>query len=120
MQDTENLGDMLHAVYEQVVHDDNGKEVEKFQTLVADSRNPLYPGYDPDHTRLSVMLKILKLKATHSWSDKSIDMMLAYLATIFLTDNLFPTSTYEAKKFVCPLALDVNRYHKCPKDCIIY
>jgi hypothetical protein len=35
-------------------------------------------------------------------------------------DNELSTSTYEAKKIVCPLGLDVQKIHACPNDCILY
>jgi hypothetical protein len=35
-------------------------------------------------------------------------------------DNKFPASTYEAKKIVCPLGLEVQKIHACPNDCILY
>jgi hypothetical protein len=35
-------------------------------------------------------------------------------------DNEFPASTYEAKKIVCPLGLEVQKIHACPNDCILY
>jgi hypothetical protein len=35
-------------------------------------------------------------------------------------DNEWPASTYEAKKIVCPLGLEVQKIHACPKDCILY
>jgi hypothetical protein len=31
-----------------------------------------------------------------------------------------PHSCEEVKKIVCPLGMDVQRYHACPNDCIIY
>jgi hypothetical protein len=34
--------------------------------------------------------------------------------------NELPASTYEAKKLVCPLGLDVQKIHACPNDCILY
>ena len=34
--------------------------------------------------------------------------------------NKFPSSTYEAKKLVCPLGLEVQKMHACPSDCILY
>jgi hypothetical protein len=34
--------------------------------------------------------------------------------------NKLPASTYEAKKLVCPLGLDVQKIHACPNDCILY
>jgi hypothetical protein len=29
-------------------------------------------------------------------------------------------STYEAKKVVCPLGLEVQKVHACPKECILF
>ena len=34
--------------------------------------------------------------------------------------NELPSTTYEAKKMVCPLGLDVQKIHACPNDCILY
>ena len=31
-----------------------------------------------------------------------------------------PVSTYEAKKVVCPLGLEVQKIHACINDCILY
>ena len=35
-------------------------------------------------------------------------------------DNELHESTYEAKKVVCPLGLEVQKIHACPNDCILY
>ena len=35
-------------------------------------------------------------------------------------ENVLPSSTYEAKKVVCPLGLEVQKIHACPNDCILY
>jgi hypothetical protein len=34
--------------------------------------------------------------------------------------NELPTTTYEAKKIVCPLGLQIKKIHACPNDCILY
>ena len=35
-------------------------------------------------------------------------------------DNELLDSTYEAKKVLCPLGLDVQKIHACINDCILY
>jgi hypothetical protein len=35
-------------------------------------------------------------------------------------DNEVYASTYEAKKVVCPLGLEVQKIHAHPNDCILY
>lgn len=119
----DNLTEMLHDVHmaEQVVQDsEDEREIAKFKKLLKDSQTPLYPNCDTEHTRLSVTLELLRIKARHNCPDASFDETLSYLADVFPKDNMLPTSTYEAKKIVCPLGLDVHRFHACPNDCIIY
>ena len=35
-------------------------------------------------------------------------------------DNELPDITYEAKKVLCPLGLEVQKIHACPNDSILY
>ena len=46
--------------------------------------------------------------------------MLKMLKKMLPKDNQLPDSTYEAKKAVCPLGLEVQKIHACPNDCILY
>ena len=39
---------------------------------------------------------------------------------MLLEGNELPPTTYEAKKIVCPLVLDIQNIHACPNDCILY
>src|SRR5688572_3685487 len=32
---------------------------------------------------------------------------------------IFPSTTYEAKKVICPLGLAVQKIHACPNECIL-
>ena len=93
---------------------------EKYETLLADSREGLYPGCDPEVTRLSFSLELLRIKAANNSTDKSLDDQLAYLCKIMPKDHKLPQSCNEAKKIVCPLGLEVQRYHACRNDCMIY
>ena len=34
--------------------------------------------------------------------------------------NELPTTTYEAKKVICPLGLKIQKIHACTNDCILY
>jgi hypothetical protein len=34
--------------------------------------------------------------------------------------NGLPSSTYQAKKIICPLTLDIENFHACPNHCILY
>ena len=46
--------------------------------------------------------------------------LLNILKNMLPEGNELPSTTYEAKKMVCPLGLDVQKIHACPNDCILY
>src|SRR5204863_249572 len=54
-------------------------EEAKVEQLEVDSHTPLYDGYDPEVTRLSFTLELLKTKANNKWTDRSLDELLKYL-----------------------------------------
>ncbi|KAL8155740.1 hypothetical protein AgCh_000951 [Apium graveolens] len=35
-------------------------------------------------------------------------------------NNELPTSTYEAKKILCPMGMNVKKIHACPNDCVLF
>jgi hypothetical protein len=91
--------------------------------LEKSSREPLYDesnGCGKEFTQLRVMLELLKLKASHGWSDNSFSELLSLLAKLLSKPNTLPTSTYRAKKLICPLSLGVDKIHACPNHCILY
>jgi hypothetical protein len=73
-----------------------------------------------EFTQLCVVLELLKLKACHGWSNKSFSELLSLLANLLPKSNTLPTSTYRAKKLVCPLSLGVEKIHAYPNHCILY
>jgi hypothetical protein len=77
-------------------------------------------GCGKEFTQLCVMLELLKLKASHGWPDNSFSEHLSLIAKLLSKPNTFPTSTYRAKKLICPLSLGVDKIHACPNHCILY
>jgi hypothetical protein len=63
---------------------------------------------------------LLKWKANEGLSDSGFEKLLKMMRNMLPNDNELPTSTYEAKKIVCPLGLEVQKIHACPNDCILY
>ena len=53
-------------------------------------------------------------------TDKGFGKLLQIIRKMLPKVNELPDSTYEAKKVVCPLGLDVHKIHACPNDCILY
>jgi hypothetical protein len=63
---------------------------------------------------------LLQWKAETGLPDKRFKKLLKIVKKMLPKDNELPTSTYEAKKIVCPLGLEVQKIHACPNDCILY
>lgn len=98
----------------------NERDYEKFTRLVSDSETPVYQGCKSKYTTLSTVLELMKLKASNGWSDKSLSELLDLLRDLLPEENTIPRNTYEAKKVLCPLELEVRRIHACPNHCILY
>jgi hypothetical protein len=97
--------------------------LDNMEILEKSSREPLYDesnGCGKEFTQLHVMLELLKLKASHDWSDNSFSDLLSLLAKLLPKPNTLPTSTYRAKRFICSLYLGVEKIHACPNYCILY
>ena len=63
---------------------------------------------------------MLQWKAANGVSDKGFVELLGLVKKMLPEGNELPPTTYEAKKVVCPLGLDVQKIHACPNDCILY
>jgi hypothetical protein len=79
--------------------------LDNMEILEKSSRQPLYDesnGCGKEFTQLRVMLELLKLKASHGWSDNSFSDLLSHW------------------KLICSLSLGVEKIHACPNHCILY
>ena len=63
---------------------------------------------------------MLQWKAENGVSDKGFEKLLNIIKKILPGDSVLPSSTYESKKVVCPLGLEVQKIHACINDCILY
>jgi hypothetical protein len=97
--------------------------LDNMEILEKSSREHLYDESNDcgkEFTQLRVVLELLKLKASHGWSDNSFLKFLNLLAKLLSKPNTLPTSTYRAKKLIYPLFLGVDNIHACPNQCILY
>ena len=95
-------------------------EKKKLQRMLEDHKKMLYPNYVGDKKKLGTTLELLQWKAENGVSDKGFGKLLVMIKDMLPKDNELPESTYEAKKVVCPLGLEVQKIHACPNDCILY
>jgi hypothetical protein len=113
----DELGQILRDLQEDC---ESENEVQKLERMLANHRTALYPGCEKGYKKLSTILEFLQWKAKNGVSDKTFGELLKLVKNILPEGNELPESTYEAKKTVCPLGLEVQKIHACPNDCILY
>src|SRR5438128_11159085 len=117
-----NLDEMLrHAA--PLVQEQARGGLDNLDGLKRASEDLLYEktmGCDDKFTLSHSVLKLLKLKARNGWSDKSFTDLLVLLKDMLPKANKLPCNTYQAKKLIAPLALDVQKVHACPNHCVLY
>ncbi|XP_019191189.1 PREDICTED: uncharacterized protein LOC109185689 [Ipomoea nil] len=98
---------------------DLNKMPQEFESFFESSGKPLFSGCSK-FTKLSAVLKLYTVKEKNRWSDKSFTELLELLKGMLPNENELPCSTYEAKKMLCPLSMEIERIHARPNDCILY
>nr|AAN16339.1 TNP2-like protein [Oryza sativa Japonica Group] len=113
----DDLGQMLQDAKEDCK---SQKGAHKLDEMLEDHRTSLYPGCEQGHKKLDTTLEFLQWKAKNGVSDKAFGDLLKLVKNILPEGNKLPETTYEAKKIVCPLGLEVQKIYACPNDCILY
>jgi hypothetical protein len=72
------------------------------------------------NTVLWMTLELQKLKASNGWSDTIISTLLELLTMVLPKPNGLPSTTYQVKKIIYPLILDIEKIHACLNHCILY
>nr|CAD40434.3 OSJNBa0035B13.7 [Oryza sativa Japonica Group] len=97
---------------------EQGVEVEEDEA--EDENIPDWAPLRAGAKKLDTTLEFLQWKAKNGVSDKAFGDLLKLIKNILPEGNKLPETTYEAKKIVCPLGLEVQKIHACPNDCILY
>ena len=112
--------DFRRAIVDAKREAESENEKLKLDRMLDDHKKKLYPGCEDDNTKLGTTLELLQWKAETGLSDKGFEKLLKIMKKKFPKDNELPESTYEAKKILCPLGLEVQKIHACINDCILY
>ncbi|XP_020245204.1 uncharacterized protein LOC109823334 [Asparagus officinalis] len=96
------------------------EELEQLMKLIDDNENDLYEGCN-EFTRLSFMLRLLRIKSLSGMADKYLNMLLVLLRKVIPNGKESISENYDnAKKIVSVIVLDYNKIDACPNDCILY
>jgi hypothetical protein len=116
----EPADDLRRAIVDAHREAESVNEKQKLKGMLEDYKK-LYPNCEDGNTKLGTTLELLQWKAKTGLSDKGFEKLLKIMKKKLPKDNELPDSTYEAKKVLCPLGLEVqNIIHVCINDCILY
>ncbi|KAK1561427.1 hypothetical protein QYE76_018874, partial [Lolium multiflorum] len=112
--------DLGRAILDAKISCGSEKERLKLEKMLEDHKTLLYPNCEDGQKKLGTTLELLQWKAENGTSDKGFEKLLKIIKKMLPGENVLPSSTYEAKKVVCPLGLEVQKIHACINDCILY
>jgi len=101
---TDGLGQMLRDAEKDCGND---KELKKIQRMLQDHKTDLYPDCKEGLKKLGSTLELLQWKAANGVTDKGFEELLKLVKKILPEGNKLPSTTYQAKRVVCPLGLEV-------------
>ena len=112
--------DLRRAILDAKINCGSENERLKLERMLEDHNKLLYPNCEDGQKKLGTTLELLQWKAENGTSDKGFEKLLKIIKKMLPGENVLPSSTYEAKKVVCPLGLEVQKIHACINDCILY
>ncbi|XP_048615829.1 uncharacterized protein LOC125588500 [Brassica napus] len=95
------------------------KKEDEFLAKLAEAETPLYPTCT-NHSKLSAIVSLFRLKTQNGWSDKSFNELLETLPEMLPKDNVLHTSLYEVKKFLKSFDMGYEKIHDCVNDCCLF
>ncbi|XP_044961487.1 uncharacterized protein LOC123412599, partial [Hordeum vulgare subsp. vulgare] len=116
----ESDDDLRQVIREEQINCASENERLKLERMLEHHKKLLYPNCEDGQKKLGTTLELLQWKAENGISDKGFEKLLKIMKKMLPRDNVLPCSTYEAKKVVCPLGLEVHKIHACINDCILY
>ncbi|XP_019090144.1 PREDICTED: uncharacterized protein LOC109128386 [Camelina sativa] len=95
------------------------KKEDAFLAKLADAETPLYQKC-ANHSKLSAIVSLFRLKTQNGWSDRSFNELLETLPEMLPDDNVLHTSLYDVKKFLKSFDIGYQMIHACINDCCLF
>ncbi|KAG7585640.1 hypothetical protein ISN45_Aa02g009840 [Arabidopsis thaliana x Arabidopsis arenosa] len=113
-----DLGDNPLADLGEIAEGEDKRE-DEFLAKLADAETPLYPDC-LNHSKLSAIVSLFRLKTKNGWSDKSFDELLETLPKMLPKGNVLHTSLYDVKKFLKSFDMGYEKIYACVNDCCLF
>ncbi|XP_060210479.1 uncharacterized protein LOC132637405 [Lycium barbarum] len=100
--------------------EDPNPTTQHLYDLLKASEQEIWAGNPHGHSQLSVVARLLNLKAEHHFSERLYDELCQLLSELMPTDNIMSDSFYSTKKLMRGLGLPVEKIDSCKNGCMIY
>ncbi|KAM3340082.1 hypothetical protein P3S68_029952 [Capsicum galapagoense] len=91
----------------------NSQSHNEFQAMVFNVVGPSFDGNPHGHTQLSVVARLLNLKAEHHFSERLYDELCEFISELMPTDNIMIDSFCSTKNLMRGLGLPVEKIDYC-------
>ena len=93
--------------------------VQYLDCLFTEIESELYPGCIK-LSSLNFLVKLMHLKVSNKWTDKSFDSLFKLLKYTLPEENKLLVSHYDTKKKMTKLVLGYESIHVCKYDCALF
>ena len=80
-------------------------KAHEYGSMSSNAETPLYPRLT-NFTWLSVVLRLMNLKAINGWTDKSFMELLQLLKDMLPEGNTLPKCNYKSKNILCSMGME--------------
>ncbi|XP_060195230.1 uncharacterized protein LOC132624470 [Lycium barbarum] len=112
--------DVVGPSYDGNLEEDPNPIAQHLYDLLKASEQEIWAGNPHRHSQLSVVARLLNLKAEHHFSERLYDELCQFLSELMPTDNIMTDSFYSTKKLMRGLGLPVEKIDCCKNSCMIY
>ncbi|CAH9124429.1 unnamed protein product [Cuscuta epithymum] len=95
------------------------EEIEKYERLLKEAQDELYPGCK-EFSVLTSIVELMQLKVKNLMTNKCFDELMGILKRMLPLGNKLPTSHRHAQKVLKNIGLGYVKIHSCPYDCVLF
>ncbi|XP_075101214.1 uncharacterized protein LOC142176778 [Nicotiana tabacum] len=102
------------------IEEEPNPSIQNLYNMLKASEQEIWPRNPHGHSQLSVVARLLNLKAKHCFPEKLYDELCQFISELMPSDNIMPDSFYSTKKLMRGLGLPVEKIDCCKNGCMIY
>ncbi|XP_075507349.1 uncharacterized protein LOC142544170 [Primulina tabacum] len=124
VEHVDHMQNMVHDIYNSINIEDEpqspNETAKNLYDMLTASEAEIWEGNLNGHSQLSVVARLLNMKAKHHISERCYDDLCQLISELLSTENCMTNSFYDTKKLIKGLGLPVEKIDCCRNNCMIY